>query len=97
MFKKWAWHFGAALDNITAGNLLSFSRFLGFVWFPIGNQKKTKYLENEERCHGVSHILTRYRFIGFFGSWLGGGLSLSPSIVKVRVAGWWSLSVSFYR
>ena len=29
--------------------------------------------------------------------WLGGGLSLSPSIVKVRVAGWWSLSVSFYR
>ena len=24
-------------------------------------------------------------------------LSLSPSILKVRVAGWWSLPVSFYR
>ena len=59
----------------------------------MGNPKNPKYLENEERCHGVSHILTRYRFIGFFGSWLGGGLSLSPSIVKVRVAGWWSLSL----
>ena len=62
-----------------------------------GKSKNPKYLENEKRCHGVSHILTRYRFIGFFGSWLGGGLSLSPSIVKARVAGWWSLSVSFYR
>ena len=28
---------------------------------------------------------------------VSGGLSLSPSIVKVMVAGWWSLSVSFYR
>ena len=59
--------------------------------------KKTKYLEIEKTCRSVSHIITRYKFIGFFGSWLGGGLSLSPSIVKVRVAGWWSLSVSFYR
>ena len=35
---SWAWHFGAILDNITAGNLLAFSRFLvlggGFAWFP---------------------------------------------------------------
>ena len=85
---KWVWHVGAVLDNITAGNLLSFSIFFGFVWFQMGNQKNPKYLENEERCHGVSHIRRRHRFIGLFGSWLGGGLSLSPSIVKVRVAGW---------
>ena len=33
------------------------------------------------------------------GDWVAVGLSLSlsPSVVKVRAAGWWSLFVSFYR
>ena len=69
--------FWAVLANITAVNLLSISRFfgfVGFVWFSFGNPKNTKYLEIEKRCRGVSHILTRSRFIGFFGSWLGNGL-----------------------
>ena len=52
----------------------------------LGNPKNPPKIKIERRCQGLSHILTRYRFIGFVGSWLGGGLSLSPSIVKVRVA-----------
>ena len=31
------------------------------------------------------------------GGWVVVSLFVSPSILKVRVAGWWSLPVSFYR
>ena len=60
---------------------LDFLDFLDLCGFPSEIKKNPKHLEIEKRCRGVSHLLTRYRFNGFFGSWPGGGLSLSPSIV----------------
>ena len=40
----------------------------GLLWLPLLNPKNPKNLETGKRCRGVSHILTRYRFIGLFGN-----------------------------